>query len=113
MRILTGYNHGASHGIGSAAQGRKVHVHRIHDALEVEWHFYIENLVIIGISSKPWVKPNAEELTLAPTSNDNAVPTRSFVPQSSYGHLISISDTAYASPIGSIPLAKGIWPFPS
>lgn len=66
---LTSYDHRARNCIRRPANCGKVHIHRVDNALEVKWHIHVENL--------------------EPTSNDRAVPTRSFVPQSSYGITIN------------------------
>lgn len=40
----TGNDHGPCNSIGSSTHGSKVHIHRIHNALEVERNFDIEDL---------------------------------------------------------------------
>lgn len=88
-RVLTGYDHGTGHGIGSATKRRKIDIHRVHDVFEIERHLYIKNLDTNGISARILINQLLERLTLAPTNNDNAVPTRSLVPQSFYKRNVS------------------------
>lgn len=82
---LTSYDHGPGYGISSPANGGKIHVHRVNNTLEVEWHLHVQDLDVCVVRNQiatELCNGNAKH-TFAPTRSDRALPTRSLVPQSS------------------------------